>query len=292
MDKPRDVSVAALSNPMMSTVRRNRRCCSSQVHAGAFTLIELLVVIAIIAILAAMLLPALSRAKGQARSTACKNHLRQMGIALQLYVQENQGRYPYLRSIMTSADTNTAASRDAIWWSGKIQPYYAVQWTNPAYHCPGYKGRISAGGRPPQGSYGYNSRGVWLRFIRYPGGGYQITYPSVFLGLGSDYAPQWSHLPAVSESQVTSPSQTFSIGESKFLKATKWNAGGGANVAICGGLREDCFAFDPGRHGKNYNQLFCDGHVSAMDPWVLFDPTKTGTMWNYDHQPHPEWWLP
>jgi len=76
------------------------------------------------------------------------------------------------------------------------------------------------------------------------------------------------------------------------LFQAKWNQGGGANVAICGGLREDCFAFDPARHGKNYNQLFCDGHVSAMDPWVLFDPTKTGAMWNTDHQPHPEWWLP
>jgi hypothetical protein len=129
-----------------------------------------------------------------------------------MYVDEHQGKYPYHRCIISWADTNTPASQYGIWWCGKIQPYLAVQWTNPVYHCPGYKGKISAGTRPPQGSYAYNSRGVWLRFIRYPGGGYQITYPAVFLGLGSDYGPRWSRYPAASESQVSVPSEMFAIG--------------------------------------------------------------------------------
>jgi prepilin-type N-terminal cleavage/methylation domain-containing protein/prepilin-type processing-associated H-X9-DG protein len=62
--------------------------------ARGFTLIELLVVIAIIAILAAMLLPALARAKESGKRIACLNNLRQLSLAAQMYVSDNQGFYP------------------------------------------------------------------------------------------------------------------------------------------------------------------------------------------------------
>jgi prepilin-type N-terminal cleavage/methylation domain-containing protein/prepilin-type processing-associated H-X9-DG protein len=69
-----------------------------------FTLIELLVVIAVIAILASLLLPALARAKESGRATKCLSNLHQLGLALQMYVADNNNRLPTMRDALL--DTN------------------------------------------------------------------------------------------------------------------------------------------------------------------------------------------
>jgi len=72
---------------------KTRSYTSRRFSCAAFTLVELLVVIAVIAILAALLLPALAKAKASAKCAACKSNLRQLGIALTMYVGDNQ-KYP------------------------------------------------------------------------------------------------------------------------------------------------------------------------------------------------------
>jgi prepilin-type processing-associated H-X9-DG protein len=108
---------------------------------GAFTLTELLVILAIIAILAAMLLPALARARQKTTQATCVSNLKQLGHALQLYIDDNEDTLPgpLWNGVQASADANS--SEEFLHYAAPylgVPPLTGEPAVIPVAACPGY----------------------------------------------------------------------------------------------------------------------------------------------------------
>ena len=223
-------------------------------------------------------MPALSQAKAQARRIQCVNHLRQMGLALRMYVGDYH-KYPFY----LARETNRG-----MWfkWQHALEPYYVPRWwLSRSYHCPSYEGPIyDSAALASSSSYAFN------RFGTGTGGNPQFA---TSLGLGdirSDYAP----IEAIAESRVKVPSEMFALCDSRVFRYQDSAASPFIAAYDYADLQFGFTVFgreiNSPRHRKGFNVGFCDGHVSLIKNADFIDRRRTARNWNNDHEPHPETW--
>lgn len=251
---------------------------------GGVTWIELLVGIAVIALLAALLLPVLARARDTAHAAKCRSNLHQLGLALVMYVGDFR-HYPGMRP---------SPKMPAGHWADYLGPYCASRWTDPIFRCPAYRGMtlISADALPV-GSYGYNANGVQWWFSD--------------LGLSAITVNDGTTVP-MPESRILHPAEMMAIGDANLYRipghvlrdAYQVSAPDSISGWALLDLTAQRAAGEPvhpdslrttaaaqHRHHGRTQVVFCDGHVESPLNRRLFSATDEALRrWNNDHQPH------
>jgi prepilin-type N-terminal cleavage/methylation domain-containing protein len=258
----------------------------------AFTLIELLVVIAIIAILAAMLFPALALAKAKGKRTGCLSNLKQIAILFQVYTDDNLDTFPpHRNSLQPDGDSDPTLSVHD-WWGTTICNKAAytghgdLGYTNNLFHCPSLTGKITTYGLSWQWSFdcnfvGYGYNGWFLGYHPYGPTSAQLGPVPV----GSSTFTFTSN-PIFKRSQIVHPTDCLMVGDKNpyqdvWASSLWWPncyMDPNSDTAVGGSANNE--GIDPVRHLGTGAIGFTDGHAETRKNAfinAMADP-KGGTL--------------